>query len=438
MPSRQEVVGIELGSACCEAQSSCRTRTPGSDLSRGRGVNLKEGDGLGEHLAVVILGEHRDGLGNGHGLGRAGLGALLHLRIEVVASELQVAQELDILGALVARKCEVFLGIGERLRVAGVLGLHLVELLFAGIDLRGLRGSQGLEVLLRLDLLLLRGAEFALELLKHLIHHTVDARGAPGGARLIDGLVHVDLQEDLGLGRLGGGLGDHAGGEPHGQLVGHRVVVHVQCAEEQRRSGALRAGAVGALRRSLQRQERGRGRAEVALGAGRHDDLVLQGAIAEQHAHGRKQGLVHLQHGLGLLVLREDGDGVTQVGDGLHLVLLLLAELSGLLLTDLGSLLQVRGVLLDLLLGLLDGSGEVAELGSTLLDLCTQLQVLGLRVGNGLGLLLLVGLAPADHLVVHLRLVVRLGVKLGLHLLQEVDDTLHRTHILPRLKITTP
>mmetsp|Transcript_95072 Transcript_95072/g.255719 ORF Transcript_95072/g.255719 Transcript_95072/m.255719 type:complete len:214 (-) Transcript_95072:152-793(-) len=213
--------------------------------------------------------------------------------------------------------------------------------------------------------------------------------------------------------------------------------MHIQCAEQGGDRGALRLGIGRHLRLIIQDQQSHRA-CTTALGTGGDNHFVLQGAVAEEHAHRSDQGLVHLQHGLGLLVLREDGDGVTQVGDGLHLVLLLLAELSGLLLTDLGSLLQVRGVLLDLLLGLLDGSGEVAELGSTLLDLCTQLQVLGLRVGNGLGLLLLVGLAPADHLVVHLRLVVRLGVKLGLHLLQEVDDTLHRTHILPRLKITTP
>mmetsp|Transcript_95073 Transcript_95073/g.255726 ORF Transcript_95073/g.255726 Transcript_95073/m.255726 type:complete len:219 (-) Transcript_95073:803-1459(-) len=218
MPSRQEVVGIELGSACCEAQSSCRTRTPGSDLSRGRGVNLKEGDGLGEHLAVVVLSEDGDGLGDGLGLGGAGLASLLPLRVEVVASQLQVLEELDVLGALVARVLQILLGVGERLGVASVLHLHLVELLLAHLDLGRLGGRECLEVFLSLQLLLLRSAELALELLEHLVHDTVNAGGAGRRAGLVDRLVLMDLQEGP-RGRRGlCGLRDDAGGELGGQL----------------------------------------------------------------------------------------------------------------------------------------------------------------------------------------------------------------------------
>mmetsp|Transcript_46710 Transcript_46710/g.118385 ORF Transcript_46710/g.118385 Transcript_46710/m.118385 type:complete len:362 (+) Transcript_46710:1008-2093(+) len=360
MPSCEEVVGLELRRASGAAEDSRSTRTPDTCLCGCRRALLQQRHRLSEHLAGVILRENRNRLGDGLRLGSASLAALLHLRVEVVASQLQVAEELDVLRALCAGVLQILLGVRESLRVARILCLHLVELLLAHLDLGRLGGRECLEVFLSLQILLLRSAELALELLEHLVQDTVNAGGTARRAGLVDRLVLMDLQEGP-RGRRGlCGLRDDAGGELGGQF-GDGAAMHVESSEEGSSLAVLVSA--GEAPFGPERQKRLRLEAlAAALGVARHEHLILQRRIPEQHAHAVEHPALELEEGLGALVFGQHRDSVAQVGHGLHHVLLLLTELACILLPDLRCLRECLGVLLDFLFRLLDRGSKLAEL----------------------------------------------------------------------------
>ena len=94
-PGVEEVVGLEVGGRGGRPQGLGGAVPPLLHLGGG----LDEADALGEHLAVVVLRDDREGLGDRRDLGGAGLAALGPLRVEVHAGGLQVLQELDVLAA---------------------------------------------------------------------------------------------------------------------------------------------------------------------------------------------------------------------------------------------------------------------------------------------------------------------------------------------------
>mmetsp|Transcript_117870 Transcript_117870/g.340721 ORF Transcript_117870/g.340721 Transcript_117870/m.340721 type:complete len:484 (-) Transcript_117870:203-1654(-) len=432
-PGSEEVVRLEVGAARGAAEEGRGVAAAPRNArvsDHGRRL-LEERHRAVQRLAVVVLGEDGDRLRDGLRLGRPRLAALLPLLVQVVALELQVLQKLDVRGALLAGQGEILLGIGERLRVAGVLGLHLVKLLLAGLDLRLLGGREGLETLLGGELLLLRSAELGLELLQHLCEHTVDP-GRPGRrSRLVQRLLVRNLQETAPTCAARRGLRDQALGELQRQVLRHPRAVDVQRLEQRLGIGAAAGEAVVGPR--AERQERG------GL-AGAHGPLlptsdkllVLKRDIAEEHPHAGEHRAVELQESLRLLVLREHRDGIAEVGHDLHHVLLLSTELGGLVLAQCPRLLQGLCVRRDLLLRVCDLRGERAEARAARLDLGAELGVLRVGIGHCLLLLLLIGLAPAHHLVVHLGLLARLRVELVLHLLEEHAHPLHRALVLFR------
>merc|ERR1719213_605282 len=118
--------------------------------------------------------EDRQGLAAALDLLSAGLLALLVLGVGHLAGLLKVHQELLVRGEGVARVLKVLLGLRIlRIRVRKLLRLRVL-LVLASLDLRQLRGLQGLVRRLPLHLLLLRGREVRLERLLHLLQDAED------------------------------------------------------------------------------------------------------------------------------------------------------------------------------------------------------------------------------------------------------------------------
>merc|ERR1719460_3525958 len=137
-------------------------------------LHLDEVERARERVVRVVRAEDRQGLAAALDLLSAGLLALLVLGIGHLAGLLQVHQELLVRGESIARVLEVLLGLRVLLiRVRKLLRLR-VPLVLTSLDLRKLRGLQGLVRLLALHLLLLRGREVRLERLLHLLQDTED------------------------------------------------------------------------------------------------------------------------------------------------------------------------------------------------------------------------------------------------------------------------
>mmetsp|Transcript_117872 Transcript_117872/g.340730 ORF Transcript_117872/g.340730 Transcript_117872/m.340730 type:complete len:310 (+) Transcript_117872:814-1743(+) len=303
-----------------------------------------------------------------------------------------------------------------------MLGLELVQLLLPALDLLDLGRRQRLEVLLGLELLLLHGAQLRCELVKHLVQHPENLPGPRAGAGLEDGLRVVGLQKVAPLRAL-----------PCRGLRRSRDQVLGEV-ERQHLRGMLGAGAEeahqgGALVPALADLHEGRSRPVPLLPARAHE-LVLQSHVPEKHPNAGEHRRVELQHrgllgGPRALVLGEHGDGVAEVGHGLHHVCLLAAELRRGLLSEGPGLLEGLLILRDLGLQVVNHRRQLAEAGGALLGLGAELRVPRLGVRDLLRLLLVVAFAPANHLVVHRRLLAPLILELLLHLVQQVDDPLN-------------
>merc|ERR1719440_1097152 len=126
------------------------------------------------------------------------------------------------------------------------------------------------------------------------------------------------------------------------------------------------------------------------------------------------------------MMLGENDNSILEVGDCLHHLLLLSAELSCLFLSQESGLLQGLLVLMDLPLESLDLSAELTLAGGSRLHLGHQVGNPTFSDSNVLCLLLLVGLAPAHHFIVHFGLLVPFGHELCPHLLQEQNNSLDR------------
>mmetsp|Transcript_1475 Transcript_1475/g.5008 ORF Transcript_1475/g.5008 Transcript_1475/m.5008 type:complete len:430 (-) Transcript_1475:308-1597(-) len=161
VPSSQEVLRIDAGQHGGTPQGlDC----PGAPGSHGRGALvvgdlLQEAHSLCQQLAVVVLGQDGDGLADGLELLGTRLTPALPFLVLVVASELQVPEELHVGGALLARELEVLLRVGQCLLVRGVLRLVCIELFLSQGNLLLLRCRKLLVGLDGLHLRLLHGAE---------------------------------------------------------------------------------------------------------------------------------------------------------------------------------------------------------------------------------------------------------------------------------------
>merc|ERR1719162_1184937 len=126
-------------------------------------------------LSVVILCKDRDGFGDCLGLRSASLAPLLPLCVQIIASGLQVLKELDVRCALLSSEVQILFGIGQCLAVSCILRLHLIQLLLASGDFLLFRCSQGLVILLSLQLIFLTLGKISLELFQHLVHDAINS-----------------------------------------------------------------------------------------------------------------------------------------------------------------------------------------------------------------------------------------------------------------------
>mmetsp|Transcript_31946 Transcript_31946/g.91653 ORF Transcript_31946/g.91653 Transcript_31946/m.91653 type:complete len:362 (-) Transcript_31946:45-1130(-) len=300
-----------------------------------------------------------------------------------------------------------------------MLPLHLVKLLLPDRDLRSLGLGERPEVRDRLQLRLLLLAQLRLELLQHLIEDSVD-RARPGGVRLvvcIDGCLHEAAGPSPGAARS-------PRDDTPGQVL--RQAADAGAARVERTEQRVLEFLVGGLCGVGPGPEGGLEQLRpfaLAVAAGRvsPQQLIPQSRTAEQDPQRGDQRSLQLHKGA-TVMLREHRDRIPQVVNPLHKVLLLAAELTGLLLADGRCRLQRLRVLGDLVLELADLRAEDAPAGAAALHLSTQLHVLRLRILDGLRLLLLVGVAPAGHLVEHPGLLLRLRLQLGLHRAQQLHD----------------
>jgi hypothetical protein len=127
------------------------------------------------------------------------------------------------------------------------------------------------------------------------------------------------------------------------------------------------------------------------------------------------------------VVLAEHRDRVLHRREGLDDVLLFLVELRALLRADFGRLVQPCGVLPELLLRLGDRRIELPSLPGVLANVGVKLVDTAVRSLNGLRLGLLVRLAPAPHFLEKLGVLLVLGLKLTLHVLEKLDNLADRT-----------
>merc|ERR1719183_1303287 len=124
-------------------------------------------------------------------------------------------------------------------------------------------------------------------------------------------------------------------------------------------------------------------------------------------------------------LLGEHSHGRLQSGNRPKQVLLFRIELCEFLLGNLSGLVQGLLVLRNFLLQVLDLSVETSTASCEVLNGSGELLNLGFRIRDGLGLLLVVGLAPASELVIDLLILLSLLFKLLQHVLQKGDDLGH-------------
>mmetsp|Transcript_43936 Transcript_43936/g.94085 ORF Transcript_43936/g.94085 Transcript_43936/m.94085 type:complete len:427 (-) Transcript_43936:914-2194(-) len=217
MPFGQQilvVVVVIVGTGSEQRSHRCSsTSTP-----RGGGIcrfaKLHKGDALREELSAFVLGQDANRFRNGLGLGCTGLASFLPLRVEVVASDLQVLQHRHVSAPLASCLRQILLCVGQSLRVVCTLDLRLVQLLLARCYLRSLGLLQSLEVPLVHLLLGAACGELLLEVLQHLREDPVDS---PGG-RSVAGGVRDHLEEGSGVPEA---FVRSAGDELRGELWGH-------------------------------------------------------------------------------------------------------------------------------------------------------------------------------------------------------------------------
>merc|ERR1719171_1900196 len=331
-------------------------------------LRLDEVEGASEGVVRVIARQDGERLAHGFDLLRARLLALLPLLVRHLAGLLQVHQELLVRREGVPRVLEVLLRLRELLvRVRQLLGLRVLEL-GAGLDLFLLRRLEVLVRGLRLHLLLLGRAQVRLE-----------------------GLLHL-LEDPEDLARL-----------RRVALLERRLRVEVVTRRLDERGDRL------ALRRHHDR--------------GQHV-LVLLELVIDRSGDVQKRLGWHLRQRR--VVLAQDDDGRLQRADGLQHVLLLFIEFRQLLLPHRGRLVQRFLVLGDLSLQVLDLRVEPSARGRQLLDRRGEVRDARLGLLDGCGLLLVVRLTPASHLLVGLLILLALLDQLSLHVLQQVDHLRHR------------
>merc|ERR1719453_1624508 len=331
-------------------------------------LRLDEVEGLREGVVRIVARQDGERLAHGLDLLSPGLLALFPLLVRHLAGLLQVHEELLVCRKGVPRVLEVLLRLRELLvRVRELLRLRILEL-SSGLDLSFLRRLEVLVRGLRLHLLLLGSAQVRLESLLHLLEDPEDL------ARLRS----VALLE-------------------------RRLRVEVVARRLDERGDRF------ALRR-------------------RHDRcqhvLVLRELVIDNCGHVQKRLRWDLRQRR--VVLAQDNNGRLQRTDRLQHVLLLFIELRQLLLPHRSRFVQRFLILRDLSLQVLDLRVQASAHGRQLLDRRGEVRDAGLGLLDGCGLLLVVRLTPACHLLVGLLILLGLLHQLSLHVLQQVDHLRHR------------
>mmetsp|Transcript_95338 Transcript_95338/g.242267 ORF Transcript_95338/g.242267 Transcript_95338/m.242267 type:complete len:517 (-) Transcript_95338:322-1872(-) len=151
---------------------------------------------LAKQITGVILGENRDGLGQGDKFLRADLGALGIILLVGFAILLEAEQELLIHAKCLLGRFQVLLGLSRLALKVCERRLFLLGCLRRGCDLANLRCPQALEGDHGLELLFLRHDQILDELVLHLAEH---AQNAPAAGIVGAGTRRVALQAVRGL-----------------------------------------------------------------------------------------------------------------------------------------------------------------------------------------------------------------------------------------------
>mmetsp|Transcript_33573 Transcript_33573/g.85912 ORF Transcript_33573/g.85912 Transcript_33573/m.85912 type:complete len:450 (-) Transcript_33573:4-1353(-) len=373
-------------------------------------ADLHEAHRLAEEVASGVLVQNLQGLGQGHQLCIARLHADLVLLVLSLAVLLQVHQEALVRLQRRSRGLTVLLGLRRLVQKVRKLRLLLVLLLRRRRDLRQLRRLQVLERDLRLHVLVLRLRQVPRELVLHLLQHAQDAAAARVERLRIRSrtlqVVRVRLHTNLLIGLL-----------PRQQLC-------------LRQRGPLAEGLLRDVLQGAHELE------QVAL----HDVLELRVAQLDGVADLQERAACaarprrKLRRGLLALLLQQVDlgqhlDRLFQQRNGLLVVLLGRQERRVLLLAVRGGRVERLRVLGDVGLQAADLRLELALTGRGLLDERRELLDRGLRVGDSLGLRLLIGLAPAHVLVVGLKVGLGVLLHLHLHLLDEGDHLADGAHV---------
>merc|ERR1719265_1135329 len=325
-------------------------------------LRLQEVERARERVVRVVRAEDGESLAHRLHLLLARLLTLLPLLVRHLARLLKVHEELLVRRKRVARVLQVLLVVRElRIRVRELLRLGVL-LLGAGLDLGLLRRLQVLERLLGGHLLLLRRRQVVLERLLHLAQDAEDLARLRGVA-LLEGRLRVEV-------------------------VTRRL--------QERRDRLL-------LRRRHKRLDERRVLLELVLDRHRNVEERLRRNLRKR------------------VVLAEHRDRRLQRANRLEQILLLGVELSELFPAQSGRLIKRLLVLRDLRLEVLDLGVQARAVRGALLDRGGEVRDAGLRIGDGLRLLLVVRLAPAGNLLVHLLVLLALLLKLRLHVLEKVD-----------------
>mmetsp|Transcript_47736 Transcript_47736/g.117066 ORF Transcript_47736/g.117066 Transcript_47736/m.117066 type:complete len:537 (-) Transcript_47736:2-1612(-) len=331
-----------------------------------RGGPLNEVESAAEQVVCLVAGEERQCLGDSGNLLLASLCSLLVLLVSQLALLFQVGQEGLVCGEAGSSVLQILLRVCEALIGVRQFFLLLFEVILPLLNLIFFGSLQLLVRTLRLHLILLGLRQISLKGRQHVLENPENLAGL-GGVGLLEGRLSIKII----FRRLDEGL--HRLHIRDRQHVAQAIVVTVYC--------------------------------------------------------GTESGL-HIEERGTTIVLGKDSDSRLQSRDGLQGVLLVLIEFSQLFLAVGSGLVQRLLVLLHFNLQVFDFGVQPRAGSGFLLYLIDQPVNAGLSISNGLGLVLVVGLAPASDLVVDLLVFFGLLLELLHHVLQEVDHFGDRSVLL--------
>merc|ERR1719460_2852787 len=188
LPGRKKIIEVQGGIL----RGSPERRGGGHAGASARGgLLLQQRHALRQQLPIVVVSEDGQGLVDGHDLVAACLTPQGPLVVKVVTDQLEILEELNVLGPLVPGQIQQFLSVDEQLLVGEELGLVLVQLLLRELNVLLQLGHVLLVILDTLPLLLLNVGQLRLEVFFHLFEDAHDdTRPRDVGARVRRGLLH--------------------------------------------------------------------------------------------------------------------------------------------------------------------------------------------------------------------------------------------------------